>query len=312
MADTVNTFTTVGPPVTSGDLPTLADVLAAAQVQVTLAKAAAAEAAASALASANSAAAAEAAPVFTTVIGAPVLSVFGRIGSVIGAIGDYNFSMLSGSVLPAQMPALTGAVVTAPGSTQTSFANIPNDTAIAGGLLFTQAAQPATPTTGTTRLYVDSTSKAPSAVNDAGALFAMPKVASVPSGSYVTGVGADGAWTYAAPATSNFSTLSGSASMAQLPTNANLASIEFILSGSGAPIPTGMQGWIQIPFPCTITSVSLFADQSGSIIADIWKCTQAQYQPLIHPYAGDSICASHLPTINNTYKSTDSTLSWWT
>jgi len=52
----------------------------------------------------------------------------------------------------------------------------------------------------------------------------------------------------------------------------------------------------------------MLADQSGSIVVDIWKDTYANFPPT----DADSITASAPPTISSAQKSQDSTLTGWT
>jgi hypothetical protein len=52
----------------------------------------------------------------------------------------------------------------------------------------------------------------------------------------------------------------------------------------------------------------MVADQSGSIVVDIWKDMYANYPPI----DADSITASAPPTITAATKSQDSTLTGWT
>ncbi len=54
--------------------------------------------------------------------GGGVSSVFGRTGAVVAAASDYNFNQLSGSVACAQMPALTGDIVSSSSSCATTMA----------------------------------------------------------------------------------------------------------------------------------------------------------------------------------------------
>lgn len=84
--------------------------------------------------------------------------------------------------------------------------------------------------------------------------------------------------------------------------------IVFVIDGGGSTITTGVKGDIQIPFACTITAASLLADQSGSIVVDIWKDTYANFPPTV----ADTITASAKPTISSATKATDSTLTGWT
>lgn len=90
--------------------------------------------------------------------------------------------------------------------------------------------------------------------------------------------------------------------------NLKIAAIEFIIDGGGDTITTGIKGDLEIPFACTITRATLLADQTGSIVVDIWKDTYANYPPT----GADSITASAIPTISSATKSQDSTLTGWT
>lgn len=87
-----------------------------------------------------------------------------------------------------------------------------------------------------------------------------------------------------------------------------IAAISFIIDGSGSTITTGVKGDIEVPFNCTINQVTLLADQSGSIVVDIWKDSYANYPPT----GADSITASAKPTITTATKSIDATLTGWT
>lgn len=100
---------------------------------------------------------------------------------------------------------------------------------------------------------------------------------------------------------------SGVATMLASATGA-VATITFIIDGGGSTITTGIKGDLEIPFACTITQATLLADQSGSIVIDIWKDTYANYPPT----DADSITSSTPPTISTAVKSQDSTLTSWT
>jgi hypothetical protein len=86
------------------------------------------------------------------------------------------------------------------------------------------------------------------------------------------------------------------------------ASINYIIDGGGATITTGVKGDLVIDFACVIQSATLLADQSGSIVVNVWKDTYANYPPVV----GDKITASAPPTISSATKSQDSTLTGWT
>jgi hypothetical protein len=85
-------------------------------------------------------------------------------------------------------------------------------------------------------------------------------------------------------------------------------SISFVIDGGGSAITTGIKGDLTIPFGCSIDQWTLLADQSGSIIVDIWKDTYANYPPTV----ADTITGSALPTISSAVKGQSSTLTGWT
>jgi hypothetical protein len=87
-----------------------------------------------------------------------------------------------------------------------------------------------------------------------------------------------------------------------------LRTIHFIIDGGGVVITSGVKGDLQIPFACEIVEATLLADQTGSIVIDIWKDTYANYPPTI----ADTITASAKPTLSSAIKSTDTTLTGWT
>lgn len=106
----------------------------------------------------------------------------------------------------------------------------------------------------------------------------------------------------------NSVTLSGTDGVAMNVTNNKLANISFIIDGGGSAITTGIKGDIEIPFACTINQVTMLADQSGSIVVDLWKDTYANYPATI----ADTITAAAKPTITTATKSQNSTLTGWT
>jgi len=87
-----------------------------------------------------------------------------------------------------------------------------------------------------------------------------------------------------------------------------ILTLTFIIDGGGSAITTGQKGHLEIPFACTINQVTMMADQTGSIVVDIWKDTYANFPPT----DADSITASAPPTISSAQKSQDATLTGWT
>ena len=89
----------------------------------------------------------------------------------------------------------------------------------------------------------------------------------------------------------------------------DLATVQIIIDGGGSAIATGVKGYVTIPFAWSdITEAILLADQSGSIVVDVWKDTYANYPPV----DADSITASAPMTISSATKSRDTTLTGWT
>lgn len=101
---------------------------------------------------------------------------------------------------------------------------------------------------------------------------------------------------------------SGTLNVARFPTNEIISTIGITIDGGGSVITVGVKGYIEVPFACTINQATLLADQSGSIVVDVWKDTYANYPPTDL----DSITASAPPTITTATKSQNATLTGWT
>jgi hypothetical protein len=86
------------------------------------------------------------------------------------------------------------------------------------------------------------------------------------------------------------------------------AQLTFTIDGGGSAITTGTKYGLRAPYAMTIATAELVADQSGSIVLDVWKDTYASFPPL----DADSITASAPPTLSTAQKSQDSTLTGWT
>lgn len=97
------------------------------------------------------------------------------------------------------------------------------------------------------------------------------------------------------------------------PTGSFSSAIEFVINdGTGVALTTGLKGYLEVPFGCTIQVATLLPDQTGSIVVNVWKCSYANFQPGTHPVAADKITASAPPTITSTFKAQDATLVGWT
>lgn len=87
------------------------------------------------------------------------------------------------------------------------------------------------------------------------------------------------------------------------------STIGYVISGGGSTITTGTIGLgLRVSYNCIIKSATLLADQTGSIVVDIWKDTYANYPPT----DADSITGSSPLTISSSNKSEDTVLSGWT
>lgn len=86
--------------------------------------------------------------------------------------------------------------------------------------------------------------------------------------------------------------------------------INFMIPDEGAAISTGIKGkgGVRVPFACTIIGWVLTADQSGSLVIDIWKDIYANFPPTV----ADTITASAKPTLSSAIKNSSSTLTGWT
>jgi hypothetical protein len=94
----------------------------------------------------------------------------------------------------------------------------------------------------------------------------------------------------------------------RLPAAARIRTFGITIDGAGSAITTGVKGYTRVPYACTINKVSLIADQSGSLVVDVWKDSFANYPPT----DADSITASAPPTLSSAIKAEDTTLTGWT
>jgi hypothetical protein len=90
--------------------------------------------------------------------------------------------------------------------------------------------------------------------------------------------------------------------------SAGEAAIEYVVDGAGSELTTGLKGFLEVPFDCTIITGRLFADTSGSVVVDIWSEPYADYPPT----DADSITAAAPLTIVGDVKSEDGLLDGWT
>ncbi|MDE3060736.1 MAG: hypothetical protein KGJ06_06975 [Pseudomonadota bacterium] len=83
--------------------------------------------------------------------------------------------------------------------------------------------------------------------------------------------------------------------------------IIFNLDGNGSAIQSGGTWYLShIPYAGTITGWNLVADQSGSIVIDVWKASAAM------PTVSNTITASSLPTLSAAQSAFSGSVSGWT
>lgn len=121
------------------------------------------------------------------------------------------------------------------------------------------------------------------------------------------------AWVPLAPGTSGqFLQTQGSAANPQWATaggtaNQAIADPTMLIDGGGSAIQAGAQRSIYVDFACTISQVTILADQPGSLVVDLWLVNFAGYPTT----SASSIVASDPPTLSSAQKSQDSTLTGW-
>jgi len=84
--------------------------------------------------------------------------------------------------------------------------------------------------------------------------------------------------------------------------------LQVVIGGTSGAITAGVKADVEMPFAGTITAARLFADQTGSIVVDVWKDTYANYPPTV----ADTITAAAKPTLSSADKYQDTTLTGWT
>lgn len=86
------------------------------------------------------------------------------------------------------------------------------------------------------------------------------------------------------------------------------SAIEFVIDGQGSGFSTGLKGYIEVPFNCSINRATLLGDAVGNCVIDIYKTTYAAFPPT----AANSICAAAKPTLAAARSFQDTTLTGWT
>jgi len=91
----------------------------------------------------------------------------------------------------------------------------------------------------------------------------------------------------------------------KLDVNADDVGLSYVIDGGGTAITTGLKGFIVAPFTATISAVALVADQSGSIVIDLWNASASI------PTVVNTITASDKPTLSSQQYALNTTLTGW-
>lgn len=83
------------------------------------------------------------------------------------------------------------------------------------------------------------------------------------------------------------------------------STLNFLIDGGGAAITTGVKGDLKVDFACNVVGWDVLADQTGSIVVDVWRDSLANYPPT----AADSMCGAEKPTLATATKNSDNSLS---
>jgi hypothetical protein len=86
-----------------------------------------------------------------------------------------------------------------------------------------------------------------------------------------------------------------------------LRSFGVVIDGGGTAILAGEIAYLPCPYTGTITSWTIVADQTGSIVVDVWKDTYLNFPPTV----ADTIAASAKPTLASQQKNTNVVLANW-
>lgn len=85
------------------------------------------------------------------------------------------------------------------------------------------------------------------------------------------------------------------------------ASIEYVIDGNGQALGPGYKGFLVIPFWLIVNDWILGADVSCTAQMDVWRCTQANYPPVV----ANSIVGSAPPVLTAQSFAKSSTLTGW-
>jgi hypothetical protein len=80
-------------------------------------------------------------------------------------------------------------------------------------------------------------------------------------------------------ADSKLATITTASKVHQSAISSWLGAIEYVIDGGGNSVTTGIKGYLEVPFACTLTSAKMFFDTSAVARVDIYKDIYANYPP---------------------------------
>ena len=84
------------------------------------------------------------------------------------------------------------------------------------------------------------------------------------------------------------------------------------INGGGSALTTGVKLYLPVPITMTITGWDLVADQSGSIVIDVWKDTYANFPPTVADTIILTPGTDPKPTLASVQKNQDLSVGTWT
>jgi hypothetical protein len=117
-------------------------------------------------------------------------------------------------------------------------------------------------------------------------------------------------WTLVSPIITTSFTATGLVKDADITSTEDVmkAQIHFDIDGGGSVITAGAKAWVRVPFNMTITGWDITANETGSIVLDVWKDTYINFPLTVL----DTIAGTEKPTLATVQKNQDISLTSWT